>query len=96
MKLARRVAKAVLFIAIICLFAWLIDASEFISLDTANSFAAWLHGNANQENYDNLGFFTDVLLSLLGAVVAYIVVIRCAVKLRPSGRVWVYKAQFPD
>lgn len=76
MKLARRVAKTVLFIALFCLFARLIDASTFISLDTANSFAAWLHGNASQENYDDLWFFTDVLLSLIGAVVAYIVVIR--------------------
>ncbi|MGC0875125.1 hypothetical protein WKG92_19815 [Pantoea agglomerans] len=76
MKLARRVAKTVLFIALFCIFARLIDASTFISLDAANNFAAWLHGEATQENHDDLWFFTDVLLSLLATVVAYNVVIR--------------------
>ncbi|MDE1187171.1 MAG: hypothetical protein PW844_11940 [Pantoea sp.] len=76
MKLARRSVKTVLFIALFCLFARLIDASKFISLDTANAFSTWLHGSANQENYDDLWFFTDVLLSLLSTVVAYHVLIR--------------------
>ncbi|QGY32622.1 hypothetical protein [Pantoea cypripedii] len=75
-KLVRRSVKTVLFMALFCLFARLIDASQFISLDTANKFSTWFHGSANQENYDDLWFFTDVMLSLLSSVVAYNVLIR--------------------
>ena len=80
--LARRLAKTVLFIALFCLFARMIDASQFISLDTANNFATWLHGNANQENYDDLWFFTDVVSSLLAAVVVYNVLMLLVRKIR--------------
>lgn len=82
--LVRRLAKTVLFIALFCLFARMIDTSKFISLDTANNFATWLHGNANQENYDDLWFFSDVILSLLGAVVAYNVLMLLIRKIRAS------------
>ena len=82
--LARRLAKTVLFIALFCLFARMIDASRFISLDTANNFATWLHGNANQENYDDLWFFTDVISSLLAAVVAYNVLVLLVRKVRTA------------
>lgn len=82
--LARRLAKAVLLIALFCLFAKLIDTSQFISLDTANAFSTWLHGSANQENYDDLWFFADVILSLLLAVTAYNVVIFLSRKMRTS------------
>jgi len=82
--LARRLAKTILFIALFCLFARMIDSSQFISLDTANNFATWLHGNANQENYDDLWFFSDVILSLLGAVVAYNVLMLLIRKIRTS------------
>lgn len=74
-KLARRSAKTGLFIVLFCLFARLIDSSKFISLNTANRFAAWLHGSAGQENFDDLWFFSDVLLTLLAAFVAYNVVV---------------------
>ncbi len=79
---ARRLAKTVLFIGLFCLFARLIDASTFISLDAANKFARWAYGNANQDNYDNIWFFTDVILSLIGAVAGYIIIIRVINKLR--------------
>lgn len=74
-KLARRSAKTILFILLFCLFARLIDSSKFISLDMANNFAAWLHGSASQENFDDLWFFSNVLLTLLTAFVAYNVVV---------------------
>ncbi|WP_085036066.1 hypothetical protein, partial [Cronobacter sakazakii] len=57
--LAPRAAKTLLFLALFCIFARVIDVSRFISLDTANAFATWLHGSANQENHDELWFFTD-------------------------------------
>lgn len=82
--LARRLAKTVLFIALFCLFARMIDASQFISLDTANNFATWLHGSANQENYDDLWFFTDVISSLLAAVVAYNILMLLVRKIRTA------------
>lgn len=81
---ARRLAKTVMFIALFCLFARLIDSSQFIGLATANAFAAWLHGSASQENYDDLWFFVDVTLSVLSAVVAYHMVMLLGRKLRAS------------
>lgn len=71
-KLAPAIAKTVLF----CLFASLVDSSKFISLNVANHFAEWLHGNANQENYDDLWFFTDVILSLLLSFISYKLILR--------------------
>ncbi|MBF4662488.1 hypothetical protein HIJ87_11285 [Cronobacter malonaticus] len=69
--LARRAAKTLLFIALFCVFARVIDASRFISLETANAFARWLHGSVNQENYDDLWFFTDLIASALCAFIAW-------------------------
>ncbi|WP_243760686.1 hypothetical protein [Cronobacter dublinensis] len=69
--LARRAAKTLLFVALFCVFARVIDASRFISLETANAFARWLHGSANQENYDDLWFFTDLMASALCAIIAW-------------------------
>ncbi|EOC0348019.1 hypothetical protein ACI0ZS_002133 [Cronobacter turicensis] len=69
--LARRAAKPLLFLALFCVFARVIDASRFISLDAANAFARWLHGSANQENYDDLWFFTDLIASALCAFIAW-------------------------
>ncbi|MDI7419340.1 hypothetical protein [Cronobacter turicensis] len=69
--LARRAAKTLLFIALFCVFARSIDASQFISLDAANAFASWLHGSANQENHDELWFFTDLIASALCAFIAW-------------------------
>ena len=75
-KLAQAIAKTVLFIALFCLFASLVDSSKFISLNVANHFAEWLHGNANQENYDDLWFFTDVILSLALSFISYKLILR--------------------
>lgn len=75
-KLAPAIAKTVLFIALFCLFASLVDSSKFISLNVANHFAKWLHGNANQENYDELWFFTDVILSLVLSFISYKLISR--------------------
>ncbi|MDQ9195947.1 hypothetical protein QBS64_00040 [Cronobacter sakazakii] len=69
--LARRAAKTLLFLALFCIFARVIDASRFIGLETANAFATWLHGSANQENYDELWFFTDLIASALCAFIAW-------------------------
>ncbi|EOC1565190.1 hypothetical protein ACI1AR_000516 [Cronobacter dublinensis] len=71
---ARRAAKTLLFVALFCVFARVIDASRFISLETANAFSRWLHGSANQENYDDLWLFTDLIASALCAVVAWRVI----------------------
>lgn len=75
-KLVRQAAETALFIALFCVFASVIDASKFISLDTANNFAVRLHGHASQENYDDLWFYTDVVSSLLCATLVYQFVIR--------------------
>ncbi|MDF7660884.1 hypothetical protein PUG81_18120 [Erwiniaceae bacterium L1_54_6] len=75
-KLARRGGKTVLLIALFCQFARLIDASQFISLDTSNKFSTWFHGSANQENYDDLWFCIDVVFSLFCTVMAYNVAVR--------------------
>ncbi|ELY5940268.1 hypothetical protein ACV6RK_000866 [Cronobacter malonaticus] len=76
--LARRAAKTLLFLALFCVFARVIDASRFISQETANAFAAWLHGSANQENHDELWFFADITLSLLcAAVTTRLVILSC-------------------
>lgn len=80
-KFVRRAAKTVFFIVLFCVFARLINSSAFISLDTANAFAAWLHGSASQENYDDLWFFTDVGLSLISAIIAYNIVIKVGRKI---------------
>ncbi|EXU75018.1 hypothetical protein [Erwinia mallotivora] len=74
-KIVRRSAKTVLFILLFCLFARLIDSSKFISPGAANHFSSWLHGSASQENFDDLWFFSDVLLTLLASAVAYNVVV---------------------
>ena len=74
-KFARRSAKTILFVLLFCLFARLIDSSKFISLDTANNFAGWLHGSASQENFDDLWFYSDVLLTVLAAFAAYKIVV---------------------
>lgn len=81
----RRLSKIVLFVTLFYLFARLLDSSKFISLDTADSFARWLHGNVNQENFDDLWFFTNVGLSLLSTVVAWYIVIKLVNKWRPGG-----------
>lgn len=74
----RRAAKTLLFVALFCVFACVIDTSRFISLDAANAFASWLHGSANQENHDELWFFTDITLSLLcAAVTTRLVILIC-------------------
>lgn len=70
-KLAPVIAKTVLFIVLFCLFASFIDSSKFISLNIANHFAEWLHGSASQENYDDLWFFTDVILSIILSTISY-------------------------
>ncbi|ELY5928911.1 hypothetical protein ACSDIA_000690 [Cronobacter turicensis] len=76
--LVRRAAKTLLFVALFCVFARVIDTSRFISLDAANAFASWLHGSANQENHDELWFFTDITLSLLcAAVTTRLVILIC-------------------
>ncbi|EOI3470059.1 hypothetical protein ACMSWU_003198 [Cronobacter turicensis] len=76
--LARRAAKTLLFVALFCVFARVIDTSRFISLDAANAFASWLHGSANQENHDELWFFTDITLSLLcAAVTTRLIILIC-------------------
>lgn len=75
-QIAPVIAKTVLFIALFFLFASLIDSSKFISLNVANHFAKWLHGNANQENYDDLWFFTDVILSLILSFVSCKLIFR--------------------
>ncbi|QNQ20415.1 hypothetical protein HF650_11870 [Kosakonia sp. SMBL-WEM22] len=73
--LLRGAAKTLLFIVLLFIIGRLINSSAFITPDTAIAFAVWLHGSANQENYDDLWFFADVSLSLISAIIAYNVVI---------------------
>lgn len=81
---ARKIAKIILFVGLFFLFASLVNSSHFISLDTANDFATWLHGNANQENYDDLWFFTDVISSLFFSVITYKILMKLINKLYPA------------
>ncbi len=81
---ARKIAKIILFVGLFFLFASLVNSSHFISLDTANDFATWLHGNANQENYDDLWFLTDVISSLFFSVITYKILMKLIHKLYPA------------
>ncbi|MFG6654878.1 hypothetical protein ACG0Z5_10450 [Scandinavium sp. M-37] len=71
--LARRIAKIVWFVLLFCLGARLIDPAAFISLDTTQRFAEWVHGYSSQENFDDLWVLAWVVCSLVFAIVGYLV-----------------------
>lgn len=64
-------AKTLLFFILFCLFARFIDASKFISYETATHFSEWLYGASSQDNFDDLWFFADVGFTLIAAIFSY-------------------------
>lgn len=68
-------AKTLLFFILFFLFAKFIDASKFISYETASHFSDWLYGASSQDNFDNLWFFADVGLTLIAAIFSYKIIL---------------------
>ncbi|PSN07539.1 hypothetical protein C7G83_10385 [Siccibacter turicensis] len=67
--------KIVLFVILFCFFASVIDTSGVISYEVSSAFAAWLYGISTQENVDDLWFFSDVLLSLVCALISCMIIL---------------------
>lgn len=80
--LARRFAKIAWFVLLFCLGTRLIDPASFISLETTQRFAVWLHGYSSQENFDDLWVLTWLVCSLVFASISYIVTIKIIRKVR--------------
>ena len=74
--LARRGAKTALFTLLFCLCAKVIDASAFISEETASNFSQWMYGYSSQDNFDDLWFYVNVGGSLLVAIVLYNIIMQ--------------------
>lgn len=66
-KLIEWIPKTILFLIFFCISAKLFDASEFISYETSSKFSEWLYGFSSQDNFDDLWFYTDILISILFA-----------------------------
>ncbi len=64
-KLIGWISKTILFLIFFCFSAKIFDASKFISYETSSKFSKWLYGFSSQDNFDDLWFYTDVLVSIL-------------------------------
>lgn len=80
--LLRIAGKFSLLIVYFWIAASLIDASKFISYEASSRFSAWVYGYSSQDNFDDLWFFTNVILSIITAIVLYIVTLMFIAKLR--------------
>lgn len=81
-KFFRLIGKILLMLLLFCLSARFIDASKFISYETSAQFSDWLYGSSSQENYDDLWFFTEVLLSLIATIISYSIIMKIVREVR--------------
>jgi len=81
-RLIRWLSKTILFLFFFYISAMSIDASKFISYETSSKFSHWLYGYSSQENFDDLFFFTDIVMSTLSAVFLYVISAKIIYKIR--------------